>query len=302
MKISCNVIQDLLPLYIDKITSKESNQLIEEHLSECEKCKQELELLNSKEPTPLIKSEELIPLKMMKNNIYNRKRKAVILISMIVFLVMFAIFSYLTKPIYSTYEKSGIMVNKNEKYEMYANFTGDITAYKIDRYVSENGKNVVEIEAWTSIWDKILGKSTPSILVASSETAVDTVYYCENTEGDNMKIVYGENPYPNGGIVVLTRLVLGYYFGLAFILTLLIGMIWFFVRKDRLMDRICKFLFFIPLSYVISAILLQNRSVTFSAPRDFIMNIIAAIAIYGICILGLASYRQYKEDRSVHKW
>ena len=39
MKINCNIIRDLLPLYNDKITSKESNELIEEHLSQCEDCK-----------------------------------------------------------------------------------------------------------------------------------------------------------------------------------------------------------------------------------------------------------------------
>lgn len=302
MEISCNVIHDLLPLYIENITSEESNQLIEHHLNECERCKKELDQLNSRDSAPIFDSEELIPLKKMERNIHDRKRKAVTLISLIVFLIMFTIFSYLTKPMYSSYENSGIIVTKNEKDEVYANFTGDITAYKMDKYTSENGKNIVEIEAWTSAWDKILGKSIPSVLVASSKSPVDTVYYCENTEGDNMKIVYGDNPYQNGGVIVLPRVVLGYYFILAFVLTLFIGILWLLVRKNKNGNRICKFIFFVPVSYIISVILLQNGFSTFSAMRDFIMNIIAAIPIYGICILGLASFRQYKEDRSAYKW
>lgn len=36
----CEVIQDLIPLYIEKISSEESNQLIEGHVQECEECKQ----------------------------------------------------------------------------------------------------------------------------------------------------------------------------------------------------------------------------------------------------------------------
>lgn len=40
MKIGCEVIQDLLPLYVDKLTSKESNQLVYTHLMECKSCKQ----------------------------------------------------------------------------------------------------------------------------------------------------------------------------------------------------------------------------------------------------------------------
>lgn len=38
MNTSCNIIYDLLPLYIDGICSKDSTTLIEEHLKECPSC------------------------------------------------------------------------------------------------------------------------------------------------------------------------------------------------------------------------------------------------------------------------
>lgn len=37
-KIPCSVIRDLFPSYIDKLTSEESNQLVEEHVAECKDC------------------------------------------------------------------------------------------------------------------------------------------------------------------------------------------------------------------------------------------------------------------------
>ena len=40
---SCDVIFDLLPLYVDGICSKESRNLVEEHIGECESCKNLLE-------------------------------------------------------------------------------------------------------------------------------------------------------------------------------------------------------------------------------------------------------------------
>lgn len=40
MKITCEVIQDLLPSYIDGLTSPQSNQLIEEHLATCNSCRE----------------------------------------------------------------------------------------------------------------------------------------------------------------------------------------------------------------------------------------------------------------------
>ena len=39
MKISCKVIEDLLPLYHDDICSAESKTLVDEHLRSCESCK-----------------------------------------------------------------------------------------------------------------------------------------------------------------------------------------------------------------------------------------------------------------------
>ena len=36
---NCRIVQDLLPNYIEKLTSEETNTFIEEHLTECEDCK-----------------------------------------------------------------------------------------------------------------------------------------------------------------------------------------------------------------------------------------------------------------------
>ena len=35
----CNVIHDLLPLYVENLVSDESRQLIEEHIAVCEECR-----------------------------------------------------------------------------------------------------------------------------------------------------------------------------------------------------------------------------------------------------------------------
>ena len=39
MNASCDVVRDLLPLYEDKVLSKDSSNLVEEHLKSCEECK-----------------------------------------------------------------------------------------------------------------------------------------------------------------------------------------------------------------------------------------------------------------------
>ncbi len=48
MKKECEIVQDLLPLYIDEVASKSSRELVEQHLEGCETCrraKQDMEML-----------------------------------------------------------------------------------------------------------------------------------------------------------------------------------------------------------------------------------------------------------------
>ena len=35
-KVSCDIIQDILPLYCDDVCSLDSKKMVEEHLQECE--------------------------------------------------------------------------------------------------------------------------------------------------------------------------------------------------------------------------------------------------------------------------
>ena len=52
----CKLVQDLLPNYIEKLTSEDTNKYIEEHLKECNECKEVLK--NMGENIVLDKIEE----------------------------------------------------------------------------------------------------------------------------------------------------------------------------------------------------------------------------------------------------
>lgn len=43
--MNCNIIKDLMPSYIDCICSKETAAAIEEHIDQCQKCKETLQLM-----------------------------------------------------------------------------------------------------------------------------------------------------------------------------------------------------------------------------------------------------------------
>ena len=56
MNFTCDIIQDLMPSYIDGICSESSKNLIEKHIKECEVCAMKLKALS--EPNFLKSFEE----------------------------------------------------------------------------------------------------------------------------------------------------------------------------------------------------------------------------------------------------
>ena len=57
MEIKCNVIQDLLPLYVDNACSKESADMVKEHISTCPECKKLYDEMCSQNEENILKSE-----------------------------------------------------------------------------------------------------------------------------------------------------------------------------------------------------------------------------------------------------
>lgn len=65
MKIKCEIIKDLLPLYCDKLTSQVSNEAIEEHISDCTECKGVYESMRSESKAD-IPDTDIEPLKKVR--------------------------------------------------------------------------------------------------------------------------------------------------------------------------------------------------------------------------------------------
>ena len=82
--MDCNIIKDLLPLYVEKLTSEASNILLEEHLRNCESCSKTLCALQDdiaiESKVPELNKEEELPyslVKRIKQNIFEKILAAV---------------------------------------------------------------------------------------------------------------------------------------------------------------------------------------------------------------------------------
>lgn len=59
MKMDCEVIRDLLPLYVEEIASEKSRMLVEEHLSGCRECQKRLQQMREPEPQIIHSAEPM---------------------------------------------------------------------------------------------------------------------------------------------------------------------------------------------------------------------------------------------------
>lgn len=105
MRLSCEVIRDLLPLYYDKVCSKESSSLIEEHLADCLQCKDELQKLKINLENPTISDGRI---KVMENISAKWKRdkrvsftKGSMLVSAIAAMICFIAYNFIGAKVLS---------------------------------------------------------------------------------------------------------------------------------------------------------------------------------------------------------
>lgn len=71
-KISCDVTRDLLTVYLDDVCSEESRELVDEHLQECEDCRNFLEAMKEADTKENCKNTQFQFFKKAKQHLDNR--------------------------------------------------------------------------------------------------------------------------------------------------------------------------------------------------------------------------------------
>lgn len=90
MKLSCKVIEDMLPMYYDKVCSEDSAALVEEHLKSCPRCSQMLADLRTDLDIQEQKVDDIKPLKKIQKSYKKLKLGWLIAILCVVMLTPFA--------------------------------------------------------------------------------------------------------------------------------------------------------------------------------------------------------------------
>lgn len=104
MKISCNIIRDLLPLYAEDLASDDTRAMVEEHLCDCDDCTSVLNTMKMGTPVPM----ETAPESLNKVKRIIRRKRILSVMAAVMTLVTLASFvvSYLFAPFQLTKEQA----------------------------------------------------------------------------------------------------------------------------------------------------------------------------------------------------
>ena len=207
MKISCNIIRDLLPLYAEDLASEDTRALVDEHLRECGDCTNALNEMKKSSPVPVEAAPE--SLNKVKKTIRRRRVVSVMVAVLTVITIASFVFTYLFTPFQLTKEQA-----------------------LDDFYVREDGAIVIDYSpyvtgrsqsGWNENWfinqsstrfDMILGMNRPDMWSLYGGDGIVTEE--ERQRYENIEIIYGrfesadgkvsaDGPIPgeeNGGTIV----------------------------------------------------------------------------------------------------
>ena len=104
MKISCDIIKDILPLYAEDMVSQATKDMVNDHLVECEGCTKELEALRSPKKLPV--ETDVNSLKRVGDAIRRRRILAVMSVLLFVGTLLIGGALLLDAPIYLNAEQA----------------------------------------------------------------------------------------------------------------------------------------------------------------------------------------------------
>ncbi len=288
MKNECNIITDLIPLYVEDMVSEDTKVFVEEHIYQCENCQKQLEKLQSDTPIRNGQSEIENPVKVMKKieKKISEKRVYTGAISALVSAVIIILaFAYLTAPEYQPYsdELGSVSVQETD---------GTVALSLTGEYqLSQREPGVYDVSIYNTMWNELFDQTqTQTIIINPNGEEVNTVYYVSNGEIEDV-VLYTKDQMV-GSVLTLPRLILNYYLILAILMAVGLLILLMIVRKNPKYKKMRIQLLLAPLDYIIASIMVTGiNATTYNSTRDSYLILLITILLY---ILSFFTYRRIK--------
>ncbi|MBQ5318573.1 MAG: zf-HC2 domain-containing protein [Oscillospiraceae bacterium] len=213
-KNTCELINDLLPLYADNVCSEESKAAVAEHIADCDKCRTQLEKMGR--PISVDPAEDIAVMKRIKKRIHIEKIVIGALIAVVVMIALFVLNFFLfaadftmdyydcnlAKNIAVEEDENGDvwLIRKNEACEAWHMFPNMIDANGNTLFDKDFDKNNIVAQCYTL---KVRGSTAignRSVVMGGIEEQeflfnkndkpnIETIYYYDDTN-DEMYVLW----------------------------------------------------------------------------------------------------------------
>lgn len=294
MNNKCNLIRDILPLYVEDMVSTDTREFVSEHLEYCEACRAEFE--HMRKPADFIPNADIVPLKRIKKELFIKRLQTVFFTAILACAIVTIIFGILTSPKFFPYSDNLLNVIGGSDGNIIITFDNKVTGYScIKEFNDETGTEVYRVNAWTTTWDLYLSNRGNQNVVMPSEGAAKIQIFFTQNNGFEDVLIYGADDNVQQDILTLPRQLLLPYFILAFLVLAILTILRVLLKKKQAIivwiDRTILF----PISYMAAHLCSKGINfTTYSSQRDFCIIILIAMLFYFAILTGTALYKTKK--------
>lgn len=281
MKLPCEMMEDLLPLYVEDMATNATRAAVEEHLSDCEPCRDKLADLRAEKP----ENGVVIPLEPVRREIRKRLWHAVVAAVCAVTVVMLTLFAWDTVMTYIPYSEDmvGIETLPDGSQELHLYGPNGTSGWSLDGalYLSAVGPRNQR-------------GSGECIMPLGMERAV---YYIDITRHGVTTLIWGE-PQDGDAAQILPRLALNYYMLIAVAAAAVLLGVGYRLRARKI-GRVAKHLGVLALCYAVAHFLVMGTNgMSFEMAWDFGLIAVITLLLWGLATSGEQLIRQMRRDRA----
>lgn len=292
MKITCDVIGDLLPLYTEDMVSGDSRRIVEEHLKGCEACQKKAGIYQ--EPVPVALSEDET-MEKVRREITVKRWSAVGCAALLVCSMFCGFFCWLYSPVYMPYS----VITRIEPWDMEAGRDSS-RAIECDagvqgyHYVTERHETGLGGEDYfmfytTRMYEYEHANDTGAVGFIKSyrTTDVDPVYYFD---GEKLTLVAARE-----GMEVSTKLGhLWYMLGYFSAASAVIGLILSLTARQRNGRKLAMAAAFFWIYAVCQTLVCEFTYVSLIPHHEFVRAALLTVLLWGAVVLGWKSAQPYE--------
>lgn len=253
-KINCEIIEDILPLYVENMASKSTVEMVDAHLCECEQCKKKMQMLRKDVMIPM--ETETDTIKGIQRKIKKNNAVAAVVSGFLVFILVILVVIHLGSPILIDSYEDAVRVETDAEGNVTLVLSEKVAGYSLTEMSGEEvSKGVYFLSCWDTKWNQLFTVEQERRIAVGD---VNMLYYYSpqtlDEQQDTLLYSAEDNEMDGSGVITLPRLVLRYYLFLAGILCVIGIFISIFIRKrDKRYISQKITLFFA--AYVVSSVL-----------------------------------------------